>query len=259
MTPSPFLNILWWAEIALQILVVLLGLRSKTCRRWSSFLFYVGYLAGWNLLSRAAMHSYSAYFYVYWIGSFFEQLILVAVILDLAKPLFSPWWIVPVEVSKIFHWTLGILLAIALLLPLVSYSTLANFGADWYLMAVARTLQRSVTLFIAGTAAAGVCLARYLGIPWLHKPSLFVAGLLAKFGLELAVWFAVLSSGSAETMTWQWVYEAARILACAFWVGGVLVKEKRSIELNAEAVKALRRFSAHILELAGEPAWATQR
>src|ERR1700733_9067402 len=118
---------MWSAQIILQLVALFYGARRKL---WIHFPAAFSYLAfcgvrspvlKWIAISASTNALYSC---VFWRASICEDVLLIFVLSELARPLFAPWSIIPVDPRRWFYWSVGLLSAISVALLFCSKSGL---------------------------------------------------------------------------------------------------------------------------------------
>jgi hypothetical protein len=236
---------LWCAQIFLQLAAVFCGLHRRLYLSFPAVFSYVAFCGARSLVLRSVAFSANTnalYFVVFWGASVLEDVLLVFVISELARPLFAPWSIIPTDPRRWFHCGLGLLIGFSAILPLWSRSSLSTLSYDWYLLALARTLIRSTSLIMVGVMLLGCLLAWYHSIPWERKARTLAAGLVLKYAIEAWFWFAILSADRLTTTRLQWTRISAAIAASLLFITAALIPEKRTLDLAEEHVAVLRNF-----------------
>lgn len=233
---------LWWLLIAIECLALCTALARKVHEQYPLFVIYVAFACVRSFTLRALLNNDVGYFYVWWITAVFGDILLVGVMVELGRLLFAPYWIIPLEPKRAFHFCLSSLLGVSILLPLVLRSK--GEQLDWYyfLNTFARTMNRSVNLMIFGTMLLGIVLSIYLSIPWRRVATYLAAGLLMKFGVETWLWFCLLDAPRQKVMSLQWVTLSASILSFGIWMAACFVPEHDAVSLTEEQLDSLEHF-----------------
>jgi hypothetical protein len=242
------ISILWWLNIALECATICAVSYKKLYCKYGTFVLYVSTRTARSLLLRSlvALHcGFATYFYSYWLSSLVEDVMLLAVLFELGRFVFAPWWIVPAEPKRWFVSALIGLVVLSLILP---YSNLGHLGADWYLMAFFRTLARSVSFVALGVALLVIALSCHLSAPWKRRAVWIAAGLLVDVGSDLITWCAILNfSGTPReahlyAQSLQWLPMTGGAIALMLWCGSAFVSERPMIEVTQRELEVLRRM-----------------
>jgi hypothetical protein len=236
---------LWTLQIILQLIAVFCSVRAKLYLEFPAAFSYVAFCGARSLVLRliaSVATSNALYFVAFWSGSVCEYIFLIFVVRELARPLFAPWSIIPIDPKRWFHCCVGLLIGISAILPLWSNHSFRSFSYYRYLLALARTLIRSTSLIFVGVMLLGCALAWYHSIPWDRKARALTIGLVVKYVVEAAFWFAILVANRAFVAGLQWIRISAAIAASMFFIVAGLIPEKQTLDLSEEHVARLRKL-----------------
>lgn len=235
------------------VLYFLVASRASTRKKFPAFTVYVGILACSDLLLWYVQSELGAaeYFWCWWAQYAVLSVAKVAVVLEIFRNLFSPFWIIPKGPLYMLLAALLVSGIIALLYAIHSPSTYVSSYLKFL-----RTAGRTIDLLVSVTMWFVVLFARYFGMPWRKKCSGIAIGLCVE--LTAAGVISVIRASSNHRIVHDLLAPIGMLtwlIALAIWISYfargdkevVMRSEPEQIELIRLTTTAFRNSLDHAL------------
>lgn len=236
------IDILWSLVIALECVAFSIGIARRAHKSYPVFFTYLGYCVLRSLILRSIVafgRTSDYYFYAYWIGAVIEDVLLLGVTIEIARPLFFPLWIIPREPRRLFYGSLALLCCVSVIITFTSKSGLYGISSEYFWLALDKTLTRSAYLLLLGTIISGMLLAAHLRIPWRRRAILIAAGLLFYVALDAWYWTVTISLKGWAATAFAWIDLLGSIVACLCWASASLIPDTQLIEPTEDVIRSL--------------------
>ena len=210
---------LWIAHPVLQMGIAIIMLRRGICGKFKFFFGYIlTQLATFAVVFPASRHSYSAFFFLYWVCDALSVAFGFAVIHEVFVDVFRAFHTLRDLGSVLFRWAGLVMLLVA---GVVSVSTNSSQVAPW--MQAIITSQRCVRIIQVGMVLFLLFFAHYVGIS--RRQHSF--GIALGFGSFAVIELIIVSSWIGKHLTGPWM---SIFNMCAYnstlliWFGYVALK-----------------------------------
>ena len=235
----------YWAQIALQVLLLVAMHRRGQWQRFPVFVGYMLYTALFSAVLLVVTKPYWLYFWTYWIGMIPEVVLAIALIWELYSRCLSPYRALQQMTSGLFLLAVLVLLSLAIVL-----AVLAPGSSTSRLMTAVMSLDRSAMMLTSGLIAVLFAAMYWLRLPW-NGLALGIANGLALYSLvSLTTVVITAELGQPAWAMWKAVHPMAWTCANLVWAVAVLRPEK---EMARELVPAepLLRWNRSLSEFLG--------
>jgi hypothetical protein len=191
MTPSflsHFNDVLWLAQPALKLVILVTMFRRKLHVRYPLFFSYLAYGVLVTALLFAVRGSYRAYFYAYWSTTAVSAMLIMGVVYELFTAMFRQHHALRDFGSMLFRWAVVMVAMLAALLLFTGINPTKNSIVNSIM-----NLDRSVGVMECGMLLFLVLFSPYLKIAWRHQ----ICGIALGFGLHATARMLLLS---------QWIH-----------------------------------------------------
>ena len=222
--------VLWFSAPTIQLGVVLLMYRRGLQRDYPYFFNYT-ILSVLNepILFVMQRHSYTLYYYSYWVSIALTTLVSFAVLYEVFQNAFRPYEALRDLSVILFRWSALVILLVSGMWAVTS----GHPAQDGSITNAILLAERSVRLMQCGLVFFLLLFSEYLGIS--RRNLLF--GIALGFGLFASVNMLVLSGlshpGVVHVSVLRWINSAAYNLSALIWLGYAALAPSRSSALAA--------------------------
>lgn len=219
---------LWIAHPVLQMGIAIIMLRRGICGKFKFFFGYIlTQLATFAVVFPASRHSYSAFFFLYWVCDALSVAFGFAVIHEVFVDVFRAFHTLRDLGSVLFRWAGLVMLLVA---GVVSVSTNSSQVAPW--MQAIITSQRCVRIIQVGMVLFLLFFARYVGVS--RRQQSF--GIALGFGSFAVIELVLICSWVGNHLGGAWLNilnMAAYNFSLMVWIGYVaIVRPARDASLS---------------------------
>lgn len=241
----------WFAAPTLQLGIVLLFVKRGLHRDYPYFFNYtILQVISDPILALVHLHSYTAYYYAYYVYLGLSVLLSFAVLQEIFKDAFRPYENLRDLSVILFRWC-----ALVVFLVAVMWAINAAHSADnGYITDMMMLADRSVRLMQCGLVFFLLLFHEYLGIP--HRGMLF--GISFGFGFFAAVNMLVATGlshqGILSKVALSRINSLAYLIAVMVWLGYTLAAEPSKSKVSDEVAARSTEWNSALEEARVVPA-----
>jgi hypothetical protein len=239
---GPFDLLLWYTVIILEF--ALFGLLIRSRSRYRAFTSYIAFCCARSaiLFVVALTPSEEAYFYIFWLGSAVESVLVFLVAHEIFERMFAPYATLPKNVIPVFCTAVLVMTTGAAVIA-TSARSLPDMQGSHHLIYGLLTTERVTTVLLGSVFALIVIFATTFGLPW----GSHALGISMGLGLSFVVQATVTALESSLPTPAGEISRAARSLAFisaeVLWIKHFLKPEPAPIELTPEKLAVFRKIA----------------
>jgi len=236
--------ILWLSPPAMQIILLAQAAHRKLWHTCPVFFYYLLFMVAKTAVLFSVHRSLKTYFVIYWIGDFFETVLVIAILYQLYSYLFRAYPGFRALQDALFRWSA----AVSLLLSVVVAGTVR--GSDYSrLMAGLLAFDLAAAVVKAGIILFAIILSSALALRWGHYAFGILVGLGLYTTVELASVAARLQMGPAASIPFRLIKPAAYVCAMLVWVVFFFGRERKAASSDVVPENSLGDWNQALLEM----------